>query len=121
MSNEVTKYGDLTSIHNITKPTVRRRTSKYYFRTEDDERCYTLDYHLANAKDEGLTEIELFEAIPEKVDGVFWCRAADECAEEGYCGKQCEEYEPKNGKSGMCRHKCNTFHTHGEKIVFRVL
>lgn len=104
----------------LNKGAVMRRASKYYFRTEDDERCYTLEYHLADAKDEGLTEIELFEAVPEKVDGMFWCRAVDECSEEGYCGWQCEEYEPKNGKSGMCKHKCNTFHTHGEKVVFNV-
>ncbi len=97
-----------------------RRASKFYYRSEFDEMCYTLDYHLSDAKDEGLTEIELFEAIPETVGGMFWCRAVQECTEEGYCGKECEEYEPKNGKSGMCRHKSKTFYGRGQKVAFRV-
>ena len=42
----------------LNKGAVMRRASKYYFRKEDDERCYTLEYHLQDAKDEGLTEIE---------------------------------------------------------------
>lgn len=94
--------------------------SKFYFRGEFDEMCFRLHYHLSDAKSEGLTEIELFEAIPEKVGGMFWCRAVLEPTEEGYCGKQCEEYEPKNGKSGMCRHKSNTFYGRGPKEVFKV-
>ncbi len=90
---------------------------KYYFQSQSDEICYTLDYHLANAKDEGLAEIELIKAIPEKVGGMFWCKAVDECAEDGCCGKMCDEYEPKNGKSGMCKYRCNTFYGHGKKIT----
>lgn len=96
-----------------------RRKPVYYFRNLDDERCYTLDYHLSDAKDEGLTEMDLYEAVPEKVNGFFWCRAVDESAEEGFCGKDCEEYEPKNGRSGMCRHKGH-FHTAGQKVQFKI-
>lgn len=92
---------------------------KFYFREADDEMCYTLEYHLANAKDEGLEEIELFEAIPEKDHEMFWCRAVEEITGNGYCGRQCEEYEPKNGKSGMCKHKGKTY-TIGEKKLFKV-
>ncbi len=91
---------------------------KFYFRSVEDELCYTADHHMANAKDEKLTEVELFEATPEKVDGFFWCRAVDECTEDGYCGKQCEDYEPKNGKSGMCRHK-GRLYTPGKKVIFK--
>lgn len=92
---------------------------KFYFRSEDSENCYTLDHHLAEAREEGLSEIELFKAIPDIVDGFFYCRAVGECSEEGHCGKECEDYAPKNGKSGMCRHK-GKFHAHGEKVVFKV-
>lgn len=92
----------------------------FYFRDEcDAEMCFHLDYHMDNARDEGLTEITLYEAVPEKVEGFFWCRAVDEVSEDGYCGKSCEDYEPKNGKSGMCRHKGNLF-TRGEKRTFKV-
>lgn len=92
---------------------------KYYFRSTESEMCYSLDYHLAEAKDKGLKEIELFEAIPEKVDGMFWCNSVNEMSEDGNCGKQCFEYKPKNGQSGMCQHKRN-FWMPGEKKTFKV-
>ena len=91
---------------------------KFYFR-DNDECCYAKEYHLSDAKDEGLKEVELFEAIPEKVSGMFWCRAVSESTEEGYCGKQCDEYSPKNGKSGMCRFK-GYFYQKGKKVIFKV-
>lgn len=93
----------------------------FYFRSETDERCYTLEFHMSNARDEGHGKIELIEAVPEKINGWFWCKAFDECGEDGYCGKQCEKYEPKNGKSGMCKYRSNTFYNHGEKVTFTIL
>lgn len=96
------------------------KTPKYYFRTEEDEFCYTLDYHLRNAKEEGLTEIELFEAKPQYIEGFFWCRVINDSGEDGSCGKKCIDYEPKNGKSGICKHKSNTFKTQGKKVMFKV-
>lgn len=95
------------------------RKPKYYFESEDAEMCYTLEYHLSNARDEKLTTIDLYVAIPDKDPQIFFCKAVDECAEVGYCGKQCDDYEPKNGKSGMCRHKGHCY-THGEKVTFIV-
>ena len=92
---------------------------KYYFRSTESEMCYSLEYHLVDAKDEGLKEIELFEAMPEKIDGMFFCRAVGEITEAPFCGKQCDDYEPKNGKSGMCKHKSN-FWVPGEKKTFKV-
>ena len=92
---------------------------KYYFRNEDCERCYTLDYHMEQARADGLTEIELFTAIPEKVKGIIWCKAVDECGEGGCCGKQCEHYDPRNGKSGICKHQ-GKLYTPDEKVKFLV-
>ena len=92
---------------------------KYYFRNINDEICYTLDYHLSDAKDEGLKEIELFEAIPEKVEGFYYCKAVEAPAEKDFCGKNCEDYIPRNGKNGMCRHKARFFFTPGNKITFK--
>lgn len=39
------------------------KTKKLYFENEDANICYSLQYHLERAKEEGLKEIELFEAI----------------------------------------------------------
>lgn len=93
---------------------------KYYFLTELSEMCYTLDYHLTDAKEQGLTEIELFEAVPENNDKYFWCRAAEEIFEHEACGKSCIAYQPCNGKSGKCRFKQNTMFEHGKKVKFEV-
>jgi len=94
--------------------------SEYYFRSKYSALCYPLDYHLANAKDEGLTEIELLKAIPEKVGGFSWCKTLELFLDDGDCGKHCKEYAPKNGKFGMCRHKSRRSYSAGEKVLFKV-
>ena len=36
---------------------------KFYFKSIDSEICYTLQSHIIEAKEEGLEEVTLFEAI----------------------------------------------------------
>lgn len=93
---------------------------KYYFRNIEDERCYQKEYHLSDAKDEGLTEIEVFEAEPDHSKDHFWCQAIDEACEkeDGTCGMDCEDYEPRNGKSGICKYKSHCF-TPGKKVILK--
>ena len=95
---------------------------KYYFRNEDDERCYQKSVLLSDAKDEGLSEVELWEAKRQKIDGIFWCQAVDEACEtmDTKCGNDCPDYSPKNGKSGMCRFKGMFYEPTGEKEIFKV-
>lgn len=95
------------------------RKPKFYFRNADAEICYTLEYHLSNAKDEKITTIDLYVAIPDKDPHIFFCKAVQQCAETGCCGSHCEQYKPKNGKSGMCLHKGRCY-LHGEKVTFKV-
>jgi hypothetical protein len=78
---------------------------KYYFAEDEPEVCYTLEDHRESMEINDLEELKLFEAKTQKVDGFMWCRAIDDVGETGECGKQCEHYEPKNGKSGMCRNQ----------------
>lgn len=92
---------------------------KLYFATLDSEMCHTLDYHLDDAKENGLSEIELYEAIPDNDKEYFFCRAVGECAVKGDCGKHCEEYDPRNGKFGICRYKGKCY-TPGNKLIFKV-
>lgn len=94
-------------------------SKKFYFRTLDDEVCYHLENHMDDAKDEGLAYIELYQAQRENVNGMFYCTAVNECTEEGMCGKICDDYSPKNGKSGICRHKAK-FYTAGKKVRLKV-
>lgn len=75
---------------------------KLYF-NNDDEYCYPPEYY-----DNG--EIVTL-AIPDKSKDYFYCKAKGECfttiMDNGLnsCGKECDEYEPKNGKSGICKYK----------------
>lgn len=95
------------------------KKQKLYFRSEDDEYCYSLDYHLEIAKQDGLTEVELFEAIPDRDHG--WCGLFGGVliTGESECGKVCDGYDPRNGKSGICKNKTHC-HTWGDKINFKV-
>jgi len=79
--------------------------------------CFDLRSHVEDARREGLTEIRLLEAVPEKVSGMFWCKAVDAVGEDGECGRQCQHYDPRNGKSGICKEK-SILYTHGKEVVF---
>ena len=100
---------------------VKRKKVKLYFRTEDDEICYPLEYWLRVAADEELKEIALFEAIPDKDKSYGWCKVFGEVliTGESECGKACSEYDPINKKSGKCRSKTYC-HVWGDKKTFKV-
>jgi hypothetical protein len=81
---------------------------KYYFSDLDEEMAYTKEYLINEMKERNLTELNV--SLAEREIGVdyFFCKAVGEVGSkppEGEpCGKECENYEPRNGKSGCCRH-----------------
>ena len=98
-------------------------SKKSYFRNIDDEFCYPLQKHLDDAKEEGLETIELYEAIPDdSIKGFFFCNHfVMVCEKEkDTCGRICEGYAPRNGKSGMCKHQKKTMECSDEKKSFKV-
>jgi hypothetical protein len=95
------------------------KRTKYYFRKEDSERCYTIDKHMDDAREEGLTEITLFEAKRQKLHDFIYCHAVDECGEKGECGKCCGDYQPRNGKSGMCKNQ-GLLYEPSKEVKFKV-
>lgn len=70
--------------------------------------------------DVGITEIEVLVAVPDKSKDHFWCKAySDICLSEHLlCGKDCEGYEPCNGKSGKCKHKTHCY-IQGKKVTIK--
>lgn len=91
--------------------------TKLYFSSTNDEMCYPLEYHIEEARENGQSEIILYNAEPEKVDGMFYCKAMGVAMEEiGYCGISCEDYTPRNGKFGICKHK-GKFFNKGETTI----
>lgn len=95
------------------------KPEKYYFKYSDSEICYTEDHFRDEMIFDGLTEIEVYEAIPEKIAGIFWCKAQTFCGDDSHdsCGKQCHDYRPRNGKSGCCKFYTTKLYTHGTKTV----
>lgn len=96
------------------------KKAKLYFENEDAELCHPLEYHLNEAKADGLIEVQLLEAIPDKTTHDFiWCTSFGAVSERGNCGKVCPDYEPRNKKSGICKHQGRMF-THGNAVKFEV-
>lgn len=80
--------------------------TKLYFQENDDGRCHPLSYFKWLLKYEDLDELTIYEAQRQDVVGFFWCKGyqTDMDKSESECGKGCEKYSPRNGKSGCCRH-----------------
>ena len=95
--------------------------TQFYFKKQDSEICYDKKYFQDYMNENGLTEMEVFEAIPEKINGIFWCKYYCSCGNKGEdgCGKDCPHYTPRNGKSGCCKYYTNILYTHGEKIILK--
>lgn len=96
--------------------------TQYYFRHSDSEVCYDKSYFEDEMADNGIDNIEVYEAIPEKWAGVFWCQVQHFCGEDSRdtCGKQCLDYSPRNGKNGCCRFYSAIVYTHGSKITLHL-
>ena len=91
---------------------------KLYFENKDAIFCYPLNYHIKNAKEEGLKEIELFEAVPDKLNkDIVWCMELETTGEKSECNKTCPYYKSVNGRICDLRGKLMEL---GEKVKFNV-
>ena len=93
--------------------------AKYFFQNEDDEHCFTKNHFIELMKETGEKEMNVFVAKPLTDDQYFFCKAVGECGERGHCGKECDDYEPRNGKSGCCKHFGKLYEAM-EKTVIKV-
>jgi len=93
-----------------------------YFENEDSEICYTKDHFIDQMKFEVITEMEVNEAIPDKLNGIFWCKHEAFCGDDSSetCGKQCTSYKPINGKNGCCKYYTTRIYVWGEKIKLKI-
>jgi hypothetical protein len=94
---------------------------KLYFRSYDHTTCYYLDWHLDDARDEGLEKITLVEAIPDNdTKDYVWCTQYENVEEKSLCCKiNCPAYTSKSGK-GKCQYRGNLYN-HGNEVTFEVL
>ena len=95
--------------------------NKFYFKNVYSEVCYEFDYHLNEAIDNNLTEINLVEAIPIKISGICWCSENEATVDLCSCNKTyCESYAPKiNKTNGICCYRGRLFEK-GKNINFKI-
>jgi hypothetical protein len=70
--------------------------------------AYSKEYLIEQMKERGLNVIKVRKAIRELKTDYYFCKSIGEIGMRGKyhapCGRHCELYEPRNGKSGCCRH-----------------
>ena len=80
--------------------------TKYYSK-ENDEEVRPLEYFQDELwGNSELTELKVFEMKIERNSNYFYCLEFGEVTDKGsdICGKgNCEKYEPRNGKNGICK------------------
>ena len=83
---------------------------KYFFETQDSEMCYTKE-HFLNEMEDNLTEMEVYPAKMIVGEPFAWCTELETSIEtrKDDCGKWCNDYAPRNGKNGRCKHSSNTY------------
>lgn len=92
---------------------------KLYFNNEDSTHCYFLENHINEAKENGLDEIYLIEAIPAPKEEHVWCSYLGEVVQRNECRKsECEQYRSKSGR-GVCEHR-GSYYLHGEKVKIKI-
>lgn len=74
-------------------------------------------------KQNDLTDIEVYEAVPEIIGGgIFWCIKHEFCGDDtsDTCGKaNCKDYEPRNKVSGVCKRHRHWLYNHGDKLTLK--
>lgn len=96
------------------------KKKEYFFENIDSNICYPLDYHMSNAKSDGLKEITLLTAILDNDNPDYvWCTRVGEMGDRAHCKKsQCAYYHSKSGR-GVCSHR-GKLYLHGEEVKFNV-
>jgi hypothetical protein len=109
-----------TNLLNLGGRAVTGRKSLYSIKGDGAEICYPLEHFkemLADDDHRNSYELEEWTAnIPG--DGTFWCKEDGEAydSSESYCGTQCNNYAPRNGKSGRCRWHSATYSPTGKTV-----
>jgi len=76
----------------------------------DEHGCYPIARHLDQMEENAQAERKLYRARPEVGSSIRYCTEFGEHVERGEgCGRQCDSYEPRNGKNGLCRHSAHCY------------
>lgn len=84
---------------------------KKYFSEHNDEYCYPI-----NCFYRGDT---VYEAKACRNVDMFFCSIIRAPGEKGHCGKQCEYYNPRNKKNGICKFNFPVYENTEKKIIVK--
>jgi len=104
-----------------TFPKINDVYKRFFFRGKDYDRSALrsqVDYMIEH----GLCEMDLWLAKREIKSSYFFCKHFGEVGNktEGVCGKSCEGYKPRNGKSGVCFHYGYTYEQTNECFTVKI-
>ena len=90
-----------------------------YFTSRDEELCYPKSYFEAIMDYEGWNEMTVYKAKKQLVKGFFYCKHFEMMGEksEGWCGRECKAYAPRNGKNGCCKHYSLKFYEPSDETL----
>ncbi len=93
---------------------------RLYFE-KDSEIGYSLDYFEDKMKEQGIKQLELYEAERDIGEGTFYCIEFGTVGlvSDGGCGKSCNKYNPRNGKNGRCRYSRNTYSRTDKMLILK--
>lgn len=101
--------------HKLTEKTkypfqTTKLRDKLFFR-QGDEICYKLASHIEYMQENGISAMDLWLSKREINAPYFYCRKFEQAGEksDSMCGKYCEAYTARNGKSGACKHYGYTY------------
>ena len=99
------------------------KAEEYYFEDIDSEVCYDREYFKDQMLYHEVTEMGVYEAIPDRTTGAFWCKVECFCGDDSSdtCGKQCRQYAPRNGKNGCCKHYTTKLYVHGKRVILSLI
>ena len=84
------------------------KNEKLYFAPElDNLSAYNLRDILTWMSEEGIASTQIFSAKVERGTETFYCKEDQTHydKDDGMCGKKsCNNYMPRNGKNGICKH-----------------
>lgn len=94
---------------------------KYYFESKLDDTCYPEKYFIDMMKSDNEKEMNVFEAIPDKIKTHFYCEKHG-IIDKGdmTCGKWCCYYKPRNKKSGCCVNRTDKLYIKGKMIKLKL-
>ena len=92
--------------------------AKYFFETEDSEMSYTKEHFFDIMRFDKIEEKEVFKAVPDRQQDFIYCKEFG-VSDRGTCGRDCPSYDPRNGKSGICKIQ-GQLYTPGEKVTLKL-